>query len=513
MYKKIQALLANNRDLGAQAESLAQQEGDHTKELEQISDQITANNKQIAALERAMSLSKARATADDDAASAGAVEDGEEDDTADDEPDSDSDDGAAPANAKRRGRSWAKAIKKFAAAARRGFVRNEAEPDYNREGSDIDGGYTVPVDIVTRVNELKQTKTSLRDLVSVETVSTNRGRRTFKKRSQQSGFTKVGEGGKISRKSGPLFSVVEYIIQKFAGWLPATNELLADSDANVVEALIKWLADEGRATDNAQILEVIKRKTPVCVSSLATLTKTFLTGLDAAFRSSAKITTNSNGLAWLATLMDANDRPLLTPIPSDPGKMQLAFGASVVPVVEMSNLDLPDHAEGKPPFIIGDLKEGIRLFDRQGLTIKTSDVAMAGGINAYEEDMTLFRAIVRMDVQTWDEEAYIYAYLDTDASNSPAPALGELTVTSAAGADSGTTALTVSPSRAAGHIYKYKVGDAAMAVTAGQSVTSWSVWDGTSDVTAATGKVITLVEASADYKAVKAGTVTVTAKE
>lgn len=516
MHKKIQALLAKNRELGAQAEALAKEEGDNTKEMENISDQIEANNKQIAALERAMKLSQARATADDDAASAGEVEDGEEDDADDGEPAGDPNVGTAPTSAKRKERRWAKTIKKFAAAARRGFVRNEAEPDYNREGSDADGGYTVPEDVVTRVNELKQTRTSLRDLVSVETVTTDRGRRTFKRRSQQIGFTKVGEGGKIPRKLGPLFSVVEYIIQKFAGWLPATNELLADSDTNIVETLIKWLADEGRATDNVQILEVIKKKTPVRVSSLSTLTKLFLTGLDAAFRTSAKIITNSNGLAWLATLTDANDRPLLNPIPSDPGKMQLAFGASVVPVVELSNHDLPDHAEGKPPLIIGDLKEGIRLFDRQGLIIKTSDVAMAGGINAYEEDMTLFRAIVRMDVQEWDGEAYIYAYLDadtSDASDPPAPALGELTVTSAAGTDSGTTALTVSQAKAEGHIYKYKVSDAAMAVTAGQNVTSWSVWDGTSDITAATGKVITLVEASADYKAVKVGTVTVTAKE
>lgn len=419
MYKKIQGLLAKNRDLGAQAEALGQQEGDNTEELEQISDQIEANNKQIAALRRAMNLSKDRAKADDDAASSGEVEDGEENDDDDtDDAGDESDEGTTPAaKAKRKGRSWAKIVKQFAAAARRGFARNEAEPDLgNREGSDPDGGYTVPNDVVTRVNELKQSKPSLRDLVTVETVATNQGRRTFKKRSQQSGFAKVGEGGKIPQKSGPLFSVVSYIIQKFAGWMPVTNELLADSDANIVEFLIKWLADEGRVTDNAEILAAIKKNAAVRVSSLPELTKVFLTGLDAVFRTSSKIVTNSNGLAWLATLVDGNGRPLLNPIPSDPGKMQLGFGASVVPVIELSNQDLPDHADGKPPLIIGDLKEGIRLFDRQGLTINSSDVAVAGGINAYEQDMTLFRAIERMDVQQWDKEAYIYAYLDTSAS-------------------------------------------------------------------------------------------------
>lgn len=47
----------------------------------------------------------------------------------------------------------------------------------------------------------------------------------------------------------------------------------------------------------------------------------------------------------------------------------------------------------------------------------------------------------------------------------PAPeTLKELTVTSAAGTSSGTTKITVSPAKASGNVYKYKVADAATAV-------------------------------------------------
>lgn len=505
MYKKIRDLRAKNKELAAKAELLAQEDGDNTEAYDQIASDIEANNRQIDALTRAAKASQAAATPDNDPAGDGEIEDGEGDDPSGED--------TAPAQDKGRGRNFAKAVKRFAAAARRGFVRDAADPDYNREGSDADGGYTVPEDIVTRVEELKQSKVSLRDLVSVESVKTKSGRRTFKARSQQTGFAQVGEGGKIPKKSGPLFSVIEYIIKKFAGWLPVTNELKEDSDANIVEALMQWLADEGRVTDNVQILAAIKKKAAVAISGLDALKKAVLVDLDGAFRSTTKIITNANGLYWLATLKDANGRDLLTPIPSDPGKMQLACGPVVIPVVDFPNADLPDHAEGKPPFIIGDLKEGIRLFDRKLLTINASEVAMAGDINAYEQDMTLFRAIVRMDVQQRDAEAYIYGYLDTAAGDANTPAsLGELTVTSVAGTASGTTALTVSPAKATGNVYKYKVATSATAVTAGQNVSSWSVWDGTSDITAETGKVITLVEASADYKAIKAGTVTVTAK-
>ena len=58
------------------------------------------------------------------------------------------------------------------------------------EGTPADGGYTVPEDISTMIEKRREAKASLIDLVSVETVSTNKGSRTFKKRSQQTGFTK-----------------------------------------------------------------------------------------------------------------------------------------------------------------------------------------------------------------------------------------------------------------------------------------------------------------------------------
>ena len=81
-------------------------------------------------------------------------------------------------------------IKEFADAARSGF-RNSMN-----EGTPAEGGYTVPEDIQTRINERRTAKASLITLVDVENVTTNKGSRTFKKRAQQTGFTKVGRGRK-----------------------------------------------------------------------------------------------------------------------------------------------------------------------------------------------------------------------------------------------------------------------------------------------------------------------------
>lgn len=91
--------------------------------------------------------------------------------------------------------------------------------------------------------------------------------------------------------------------------------------------------------------------------------------------------------------------------------------------------------------------------------------------------------------------------------------LGTLTVASAAGKASGTTKLTVTPAKSsAGNIYKYKVGEAAETVTMGEDVSGWDSWDGAADITAATGKTLTLVEANSLNKAVASGSATVTAK-
>lgn len=306
----------------------------------------------------------------------------------------------------------ANAVKAFADAARNGFVVTKAAGDMAQEGVDADGGYTVPEDIVTRVETYRQSKANLRALVGAENVTTSKGRRTFKTRSQQTGFSKVSEGGKIAKKAGPQFSVLNYAISKYAGFLPVTNELLEDSDENITQVLTEWIGDEARVTDNTLILAAINLKAKVAIVGIDGLKKAVLVDLDSAFRSTSKITTNSNGIYWLSTQKDTTGRDLLTPVPSEPGKMQLACGAVVIPVEELPNADLPNDGT-KVPFIVGDLQEGIRLFDRKQLTLSSSDVAVAGDFNAFEQDMTLTKALVREDVQQRDASAYINGYIDT----------------------------------------------------------------------------------------------------
>lgn len=298
----------------------------------------------------------------------------------------------------------------FANAARNGF-RNTMT-----EGTPADGGYTVPEDIQTRVNEYRQSKASLIDLVDVEHVTTNKGSRTYKKRSQQTGFSRVAEGGKIGSKNTPQFERMDYEISKYAGYLPVTNELLADTDANITGTLITWLGDESRVTRNNIILEEVKKKEPAAIAGLDDIKKILNVTLGQAFKSTSKVITNDDRLQWLDTLKNDKGEYLLQPSPADPMQMRLCAGATIVPVRVVPNQDLQSDVSTaghrKIPLIIGDLKEGIRFFDRNQMTVMTSNIAAIGDLNAFEEDLTIFRAIEREDCQTKDAEAFVYGVLD-----------------------------------------------------------------------------------------------------
>lgn len=305
--------------------------------------------------------------------------------------------------------------KEFANAARSGFKNTMTE------GSQADGGYTVPEDIQTRVNEYRSAKASLIDLVDVESVTTNKGSRTYKKRSQQTGFSKVAEGGKIAAKATPQFERMSYEIDKYAGYLPVTNELLADTDANITGTLITWLGDESRVTRNNIILTAAKAKAKTEIAGLDDIKRALNVTLGQAFKSTSRIVTNDDGLQWLDTLKNDKGEYLLQPSPADPMQMRLCAGATIIPVTIIPNQDLASDTatagHRKVPFIIGDLKEGIKFFDRNQMSIMTSNIAAIGNLNAFEEDLTIFRAIEREDCKVKDEAAFVYAELDlTDAS-------------------------------------------------------------------------------------------------
>lgn len=295
----------------------------------------------------------------------------------------------------------------FAEAARSGF-RN-----MNKEGTGVDGGYTVPEDIQTMINQYKDAEFSLESLVNVEPVTAPFGRRTYQTRSQHTGFSTVSEGGIIETNGGPKFETINYCVKKYAGALPVTNELLEDSDANITNVLVEWLGKEDVATRNKIILEAVAKKGTTAIKSIDDIKKAVNVTLGQAYAGSVSVITNDDGLNYFDTLKDSTGRDLLKSAidPTDPFKMVLAIGARKIPVVVVPNNVLKTGEAGAIPVIIGDLREYCRIYDRKQLSIMMSDVAAVGDVNAFEQDLTIFRGLERLDCQVIDSKAIVNATL------------------------------------------------------------------------------------------------------
>ena len=348
-------------------------------------------------------------------------------------------------------------VHEFAQAVRRGFK------NLNNEGTGADGGYTVPEDIQTRIEKYREAKFSLATLVRSENVTTNQGRRTFQTKAQHAGFSKVAEAGNIGSVNGPQFEVLNYSIDKFAGYLPVTNELLEDSDANITAVMVEWLGEEAVATDNAQILAKIASKAETNLSNIDGIKEALNITLGQAYAPTSIIVTNDDGLNYLDTLKvsASSNEYLLKPVQdqTSPYEYVIAVGARRVPVVVVPNgilASTPTYsasadttvksgktyytasngvytavaeptgnpstssyyemdATAKIPFVIGDLKEGIQKFDRKQLTLLTSNTASIGLVNAFEQDLTIFRGIMRADYKVRDAGAFVNGYIQPSA--------------------------------------------------------------------------------------------------
>lgn len=303
------------------------------------------------------------------------------------------------------------AVAKFAKA-----VRSIIQGKGLVEGVNEDGGYTVPEDVQTAVNKWAEVSYSLLTDIDVVSVSTNKGARTYQKKGDADVFADLDENGAIENEiEAPKFERVTYSIQDRAGFMPVSNDLIADSDANILAIISDWLGRANVATSNAKILALINGKDQVDLKDVDGIKKAVNVDLGQAYKGGAKIVTNDDGLNYLDTLKDKNGRPMLNADPTDSAKLQLRCGTVVVSIKVLPNKVLASNGT-KVPMIVGDLKAGIRKWDRQSMSIKASDVASIGNFNAFAMNMTLIRAILRDDYTLMDSDAFINGYIDTSVA-------------------------------------------------------------------------------------------------
>ena len=267
-----------------------------------------------------------------------------------------------------------------------------------------DGGYLIPNDQQTAINELKKHTFAFRDYITIEPVTTMTGSRVIEKDAEDEGFADITSGGEIADVTSPKFVNILYSIKDYGGILPIPNNLKNDSDVNLEKYINKWLARKTNTTENREILKLLNTISTVTPVKTVDDIKTVInTKINAIFKPTLKIFMNSDAFTHFSKEKDAIGRYLLE---SDPKR---ATGKMIdgVPVVEVPN-EVMKTAGQKAKIFIGDLEEFATLFDRQAMTLLSTQT----GGDSFKTNTTGLRAITRFDVQKFDDRAMIACELD-----------------------------------------------------------------------------------------------------
>lgn len=284
------------------------------------------------------------------------------------------------------------------------------------------GGVAIPSDISTAI-KVYQDATRMFDIrpyVTVEPVSTLKGSRPYAtNKPQASGFASVDEGADIQAMYEPTFDDLAYNVRKYAGFIPLSNELLEDSVENILAYITRWIAENelntyayqifnGTGVKSAQgiITEAVtpvtgklltrteKISTPIATDKavIKKFKTTFNVDLETVTGDNICIFTNADGFDYLDGLMDSYGKPYLQPDVTK--KSGFSFlGREIVKLPKKFLDNYVDGADTLTPFVIGDLKQLYTMYDREQLSIASTNIGGA----TWRSDTTELKGIFRFD--------------------------------------------------------------------------------------------------------------------
>lgn len=279
-------------------------------------------------------------------------------------------------------------------------------------GTDADGGYIVPTQFVPELIDEVEKHQTIRDLVRVMPVTTLTGK--VPKLTGGTTLFNIDEGGSYTPESGgsaqPTFGNVPFTIRKWGGLIPMSSELNDDAFTNMGQIIMDTFADAARATENEQVMNGVGTtapkgifnatagytiKTAAATPGYDDFPKTLL-ALKAKYRTTATWLMNTDALILVATLKDSNGRPLFVPDPRELGEFVI-LGKRVRTYDEIAT------ATGKTKIAIGDWKNAYYFFDRQQLTMLTTNI----GGTSFTTGTIQTRVDERFDGQPADVNAAI----------------------------------------------------------------------------------------------------------
>lgn len=271
------------------------------------------------------------------------------------------------------------------------------------------GGLTIPDDIQYAIHKLVRQFATLQNLVNVESVTTMTGSRTYEKLSDITPMSDLDdETAAIPDMDDPELTLIKYAIHRYAAIQTVTNSLLKDTVENILAWLSDWVAKKVTVTRNAKIIEAMGKpaKKPT-IANFDDIKDLENNTLDPALMPSASFVTNQSGYNVLSKVKDAQGRYMLQRDVTQPDVYRLD-GKTITVIADKW---LPD-VSGAHPLYYGDLKQGITLYDREHMSLLSTNI----GAGAFEHDLYKVRVIDRFDVQVIDDGAWATASFKTVAN-------------------------------------------------------------------------------------------------
>ena len=281
------------------------------------------------------------------------------------------------------------------------YVRTHGE---TRDGLKTDGASAViPKELITPVFQLKQSTYNLAQYATVKQVSSGSGTYPIATSQQSAVLATKEELADIADINANMFTEVPFDVKTRAGKIALSNEVVEDSEVDIVSEVKTQLQQLVDNTDNTQIMSLLTGSnfTKATATNIDDLKKIFNVTLDPALNKMWLV--NQSGFNYLDTLKDSEGRYLLQPNPTAPSGFTL-FGA---PVVMISDKLMANNSDGTFPMIAGDLSQAVAVFRRNQVS------AQWDKFDQFSQGLSV---IVRNDYEVIDKSAVINVALGTATS-------------------------------------------------------------------------------------------------
>lgn len=264
-------------------------------------------------------------------------------------------------------------------------------------------GYILPVDVKTKINELKRDYRSMREDVDYMRVTTLTGSYAIEDFETVSELIDFTDGTAGSEATDITFRNKTFSLKEKGALITLSNTLLAMTDNGLIDYVSRIFAKKAVITENKMIVAAYKTgKTVKALADWKALKKSINVDIDESMKYNVSIITNQDGFDVLDSALDTTGRPVLQPDPTN-ATQKLFMG---YPVKVYSNALLPTTGTTtkKAPIFYGNMKEAIRFIDNDSYAFATSEHA------GFTANTTLARAIEYIDCIQHETSDKVYCY-------------------------------------------------------------------------------------------------------